>query len=98
MSEERRSDERVAPVEPPEPAPPGEPRRLPIVCRMLRTKMTFGAIDGMAHDWREGRSTTAAYWCLRTMEAWGPDDRPAHASPCRSGRACFESEDALDDV
>ena len=35
---------------------------------------------------------TAVYWCLRTMETWGPDDRLTEAGACRSGRVCFESD------
>jgi hypothetical protein len=62
--------------------------RLPIVCRLLRTKMSFGALEGV-RDWRFGESTTAVYWCLRTMESSGPDDGFAHPHRCREGRACF---------
>jgi hypothetical protein len=65
-------------------------RQLPIVCRKLRTKMAFGTLEGLGTDWREGASTTAVYWCLRTMETWGTDQRPAHALDCREGRRCFE--------
>jgi hypothetical protein len=57
-------------------------------CRMLRTKMAFGTIVG-APSFREGESTTAAYWCLCTMESAGPDDDFAHAKKCRDGRRCF---------
>jgi hypothetical protein len=74
------------------PAASGGGRRLPIVvCRMLRTKKAFGTPEEGAADWREGRSTTAVYWCLRTMEAWGTDDAAAHVHDCREGRACFEA-------
>jgi hypothetical protein len=66
--------------------------RVPSVCRMLRTKMAFGTIVG-AEDWREGESTTAAYWCLCTMESAGPDDDFAHAKKCRDGRRCFVPPD-----
>jgi hypothetical protein len=72
--------------------PIAEDSPAPRVCRMLRTKMAFGTIEGMKHDWREGRSMSASYWCLRTMEPWGPDDHIAEAGACRSGRACFESD------
>jgi hypothetical protein len=66
---------------------------LPIVCRKLRTKEAFGTIEGLTRDWREGASSTAVFWCLRTMEPWGLDQRPAHATKCREGRACFEASD-----
>ena len=66
---------------------------VPTVCRKLRTKTAFGALEGLARDWREGASSTAVFWCLRTMETWGLDERPAHASDCREGRRCFEAPD-----
>jgi hypothetical protein len=73
----------------------GEAVHLPlVVCRKLRTKVAFGTIEGLTHDWRDGASSTAAYWCLRTMEPWGVDQRPALATQCREGRVCFEAPDA----
>lgn len=66
---------------------------LPMVCRSLRTKNAFGALMTDAPDWREGESTTAAYWCLQTMEAAGPDEDFAHARKCREGRRCFTPPD-----
>lgn len=70
-----------------------ERRQLPVVCRKLRTKTAFGTLEGLRADWREGTSSTAVFWCLRTMETWGTDQRPAHACSCREGRACFEAPD-----
>jgi hypothetical protein len=61
------------------------------VCRRLRTKTAFGTFRGNLYSWQSGRSTTAVYWCLRTMETVGPDDTFAHPHACLSGRGCFES-------
>ena len=64
-----------------------------VVCRMLRTKTFFGTLVGdysEAAPWDSGASTTAVYWCLRTMESAGPDDQYAHPHACRAGRECFE--------
>jgi hypothetical protein len=69
---------------------------VPVVCRKLRTKTAFGTLEGLTRDWREGASSTAVFWCLRTMETWGLDQRPAHAAQCRAGRACFEPPDGGD--
>ena len=69
-----------------------EPSRvsLPIaVCRKLRTKTGFGSRQPGAPDWRAGESSTAVYWCLSTMETWGPDQSVAHAQSCRAGRTCY---------
>lgn len=61
------------------------------VCRRLRTKTAFGSFRGKLYAWQSGRSTTAVYWCLRTMETVGPDDSFAHPHACLSGRGCFEA-------
>lgn len=62
----------------------------PRVCRLLRTKTAFGTFRGNLWAWQSGRSTTAVYWCLRTMETAGPDDGYTHPHVCREGRGCFE--------
>jgi hypothetical protein len=69
-----------------------EERRTPAVCRMLRTKHSFGTFVGNLYSWQAGASTTAVYWCLNTMETAGPDDGYAHPHNCRAGRTCFESD------
>jgi hypothetical protein len=70
------------------------PRRLPLLCDKLRTKRSFGSYAATgASDWREGKSSTAVYWCLKTMETWGTDDDFAHPHKCRAGRACFVAPD-----
>lgn len=61
------------------------------VCPRLRTKTAFGAQVGHA-DWRSGDSSTATYWCLETMQTFGPDGGVAHAHACRAGRKCFQAE------
>jgi hypothetical protein len=45
-------------------------------------------------SWTTGDSPVDGYWCLRTMEAAGPDDRLVHAHGCRASRACFEATPA----
>ena len=76
----------------PEPdAPPPE------LCGKLRTKMAFGSLSG-TRDWRHGDSTTAVYWCLRTMETWGTDERLAHPHACVRGRSCFAPPPGAEDI
>jgi hypothetical protein len=47
-------------------------------------------------DWDEHAaeypSTSAAYWCLKTMGPVGPDDGPAELDDCRAGRPCFQAQ------
>jgi hypothetical protein len=61
-------------------------------CRHLRTKMMF-----VTTDWEvraaDYPSTTASYWCLKTMSAAGPDGGLAALGECRAGRGCFEPEE-----
>jgi len=64
----------------------------PCVCRFLRTKTGFGASVGYT-SWKTGESSTASYWCLRTMNTIGPDEHVVHAQRCCSGRSCFHSEE-----
>ena len=49
-----------------------------------------GSIDGS--DWRLGESTTEVYWCLSTMEPFGPDDGYVHATVCKTARSCCRTE------
>ena len=68
-----------------------EPRRveLPVLCKFLRCKSAFGAIEDN-EEWQLGTSTVEVYWCLATMEAFGPDDNYAHATTCKGdGRGCY---------
>jgi hypothetical protein len=63
---------------------------VPVVCRLLRTKVAFGTLIGHPMPWQTGASTTAVYWCLKTTETAGPDDGFAHPHACCAGRSCFE--------
>jgi len=61
---------------------------LPAVCRYIRTKTAYGNV--IAYDgWQQGGSSTAAYWCLQTMGASGPDDQLVEPRQCCVGRSCF---------
>jgi hypothetical protein len=68
----------------------------PAVCRLLRCKTAFGAVVN-GGGWRRGDSTTEVYWCLSTMEAFGPDDDLVHAHECVKGRRCWQEPDAIAD-
>jgi hypothetical protein len=70
---------------------PPEADEVPEVCSMLRTKTAFGTLAG-GRAWQLG-SSTAAYWCLCTMQSSGPDDDFAHPHTCKRGRNCFRTED-----
>lgn len=65
---------------------------LPHVCSRLRTKTAFGTLVGH-HPWQFGGSSTAVYWCLKTMGTVGPDEALAHPHDCCAGRPCFKSRE-----
>ncbi|HEY1686965.1 MAG TPA: hypothetical protein VGG19_19545 [Tepidisphaeraceae bacterium] len=63
---------------------------VPQVCKRLRTKQAF-MHSATEPAWQEGKSTTAAYWCLRTMSPAGPDEAFVHPRDCKAGRGCYEN-------
>ena len=65
------------------------------VCAMLRTKTAVGGyvLEDDDTQWHEGASSTAVYWCLKTMDMAGPDDGFVHPHSCRSDRACYRADE-----
>jgi len=60
-------------------------------CTLLRAKRSYGEIHSdIEPSWNSGLLATDCYWCLKTMEAWGPDDCPALPESCSTNRTCFE--------
>lgn len=63
----------------------------PPVCKCLRTKKMFvpgHEADALSELTEHGAE--AFYWCNRTLNEIGADDRPAHLRTCIPGRSCFE--------
>jgi hypothetical protein len=65
---------------------------IPKVCRKLRTKTSFNA-DPEGELWKLGNATTEAYWCLETMEPFGPDGNYCHPHVCGETRSCYRAAD-----
>jgi hypothetical protein len=62
---------------------------LPGMCAHLRTKRYYyGSTDEVLEV--AELSTTAQFWCLRTMRVVGPDEGYVSPATCRPGRACCE--------
>jgi len=61
----------------------------PFLCRHLRTK-TWYVPDSFAERDISRSSSTAQYWCLKTMRADGPDGALALPEDCTDERVCFE--------
>jgi hypothetical protein len=67
--------------------PPGD--GVPGLCRHLRTKRYYyGSIEAVLEV--AELSSTAQFWCLRTMRVVGPDEGAVTAASCRDGRSCCE--------
>ena len=65
-----------------------------IHCQNLRCKEMYARDESdAARAAREaehgGSSDTAAFWCLHTQTARGPDGARVTGTLCASGRACF---------
>lgn len=61
-----------------------------MLCRHLRTKKMYLSFD---EEPDYSASTTAVFWCMRTLSVVGPDDAQACAEDCcRPGRACYEND------
>lgn len=62
-------------------------------CQHLQTKMSHCALEDMQHGPGFVRVTdTATYWCDKTAESFGPDDRPSTPEACQPGRACYQRD------
>ncbi len=61
----------------------------PFLCRHLRTK-TWYVPDSYTERDLSRSSSTAQYWCLKTMRPDGPDGALALPEDCTDERACFE--------
>jgi hypothetical protein len=72
-------------------------RRAPAVCRKLRTKKVNGT-GAPGEMWAAGEATTAAFYCLSTMEVFGPDEAPCHPHQCTRERGCFRPPDYDDEA
>jgi hypothetical protein len=52
-------------------------------CRFLRSQGAF-------HLGPAEYDETTRFWCVRALDACGPDGTAAHAAWCQAGRACYE--------
>jgi hypothetical protein len=67
-------------------------------CADLRAKRAYGDLSSSAEpDWEDGLLATDCFWCLKTLQAWGPDGRPAVAGECAAGRVCHTPRGSSED-
>jgi len=61
-----------------------------LLCRHLRTKTRYVPDSHPERDATRS-SSTAQYWCLKTMRSDGPDGNLALPEDCTDERVCFEA-------
>lgn len=65
------------------------PVNLKPACLCLRHKLMYAdgrqASPGMIDD----ASDTRVYFCVKSQDSLGPDNRPAHPLDCTAARMCF---------
>ena len=59
------------------------------LCTRIRTKNCYGDMISVFGAWNAATDSTACYWCLETMQAWGPDERPVDPAACVGERTCY---------
>jgi hypothetical protein len=77
-----------------------DPGDLPVVeptpsapCRHLRNKGMYVYTDGPGAEGETDEDyDSSVYWCLQTMQDFGPDNEIADGRSCRNGsRTCYEA-------
>jgi hypothetical protein len=64
------------------------------ICPRFMTKtMTLNPEHRRSPEEDRSQSCTAHFWCVRTMEVFGPDDQDVFPDDCRPGRSCYEGVD-----
>ena len=69
------------------------------LCRFLRWKTGYGDLYSTEDELLQilGRNEVP-FACLKTQQAWGPDDAAALPEQCAPGRRCFEPSPALERI
>jgi hypothetical protein len=58
-------------------------------CKYLRAKNPYGTLEGGENPWYLLDEALMTYWCLRSMNAVGPDESYVEPRKCTAGRSCF---------
>lgn len=60
-------------------------------CMNLRHKLMYCDERHMQIGMVDASSQTRVFFCTKTGESLGPDERPVHPHDCGSGRGCHQS-------
>lgn len=69
---------------------PTHPVDLPRICRHLKTKGLY--LDGLDDPDMHRTGPEARYWCLQSMQSFGPDGDFVCPEDCDPNRTCFRDE------
>jgi hypothetical protein len=69
---------------------PASARETSVPCRYLRSKGMYVYTDGISGESHDDYDNTI-YWCLKTMNSFGPDDDlVGREDCCNPARSCHE--------
>jgi hypothetical protein len=60
------------------------------VCQCLRTRTIYGNVADDFETWHDSVTSSASFWCLKTMSPAGPDEHFVHIGQCGPHRLCYE--------
>ena len=65
------------------------PVKLRITCMHMRHKLMYVDERHTQRGMVDVYSDTRIFWCAKTHESLGPDQRPVAPDECSNGRACY---------
>jgi hypothetical protein len=65
------------------------PIKLQSACGHIRHKLMYSAKSHAVRGKVDDSSDTRVFFCSRTFEGLGPDDKPVSPTACAPGRSCF---------
>jgi hypothetical protein len=65
------------------------PVKLQSACAHIRHKLMYSAKPHAVRGKVDDSSDTRVFFCSRTFEGLGPDDKPVSPTECAAGRSCF---------
>jgi hypothetical protein len=65
------------------------PVKLQQACAHLRHKLMYGDARQAIRGEVEDSSDTTVFFCIKTFEGLGPDDKPVSPADCTGSRACY---------
>ena len=65
------------------------PVKLQKACAHIRHKLMYSETSHTVRGMVDDSSDTRVFFCIKTFEALGPDDRPVSPGECAPGRSCY---------